>query len=461
MAKGAYIGVGGVARKVKKGYIGAPNTTVVASGSQNVKVFVGDEICWKFSDYTASGGLIIPTNPTQVVTSDAVAGDYITLANPSAGVTSIYKVISMTNQMDDGWDMKVQTYVARLASNGTAHKIKKAYIGIGGVARPCWSGGELAYYGTITGLSVARKSLAATTVGNYALFGGGNSGSSAVKTVDAYNASLTRTIPEALYSEKCSLSATTVGNYALFGSGSYVYSYGSAVDAYDTSLTRTSPISMSKGGYNYAATTVGNYALFGGGYSSSESSKVDAYDTSLTRTLPTTLSSPAEELAATTVGNYALFGGGHDGNSVIGIVNAYDTSLTRTSATSMSISRAALAATTVGEYALFGGGRAFNVTTVVDAYNSALTRSTATELSVARQELTATSVEGFALFGGGYPQYATIDAYDLSLTRSIPTSLSQGRAGLAATSISNYALFGGGYANGLGSFANVDAYVVA
>ena len=55
-----------------------------------------------------------------------------------------------------------------------ARKVKKGYIGIGGVARPFFGmEGELEYYGTITPLSQARSELAATTVGNYALFAGG------------------------------------------------------------------------------------------------------------------------------------------------------------------------------------------------------------------------------------------------------------------------------------------------
>ena len=102
--------------------------------------------------------------------------------------------------------------------DGIAHKIKKAYIGIGGVARPCWSGGELAYYGTIATLSKVRSELAATTVGDYALFGGGV-GSTYYNTVDAYDASLTRTSPTALSKARYELAATTVGDYALFGGG--------------------------------------------------------------------------------------------------------------------------------------------------------------------------------------------------------------------------------------------------
>ena len=108
--------------------------------------------------------------------------------------------------------------------DGVARKIKRAYVGIGGVARPCWSGGELAYYGTITDLRVARNYLAATTVGNYALFAGGSLGDDRCDTVDAYDLSLTCTTPTALTTARTGLAATTVGNYALFGGG---YTVGS------------------------------------------------------------------------------------------------------------------------------------------------------------------------------------------------------------------------------------------
>ena len=75
----------------------------------------------------------------------------------------------------------------------TARKVKKAYIGVGGVARPCWTGGELAYYGTATALSAARHQLAGASVGNYAVFAGGaTSASASVSTVNAYDTSLTR-----------------------------------------------------------------------------------------------------------------------------------------------------------------------------------------------------------------------------------------------------------------------------
>ena len=135
---------------------------------------------------------------------------------------------------------------------------------------------QLFYYGLAPELSVKRERPVATSVGNYALFGGGY-GSGYLPTVDAYDTSLTRTTPTPLSVARYSLVATSVGNYALFGGG-YGSGYSSTVDAYDTSLTRTTPTAFSVARYIPAATTVGNYALFGGGYNGTDRlSTVDAY----------------------------------------------------------------------------------------------------------------------------------------------------------------------------------------
>ena len=77
------------------------------------------------------------------------------------------------------------------------------------------------------------------------------------------------------------ISATSVGEYALFGGGYNGSNYFSTVDAYDTSLTRTNKTSLSAARYYLAATSVGNYALFGGGHTGSNySSVVDVFQIS-------------------------------------------------------------------------------------------------------------------------------------------------------------------------------------
>ena len=258
------------------------------------------------------------------------------------------------------------------------------------------------------------------------MFGGGNKGGSIFTHVDAYDTSLTRTIPTELSKARRGLAATTVGNYALFGGG-YSSNIGNTVDAYDTSLTRTISTALSqKRGY-LAATTVGDYALFGGGRKPAPDNyldpadAVDAYDTSLTRTIPTALSQARSSLKATTVGSYALFGGGRNSFSdCLDAVDAYDTSLTRTIPTALSQARSDLEATTVGDCALFGGGYSSDYySNVIDVYDTGLTRTIATELSKARSNLAATTVGDYALFGGGvtissggaFTQYNDVDVY--------------------------------------------------
>ena len=147
-------------------------------------------------------------------------------------------------------------------------KYKKVYIGDkSGKARLLYAPNG-AYRVSATGLSVAREDLAATTIGGYALFGGGLDNEGKHNTVDIYDASLTRTTAtNPLSAPRYSLAATTVGNYALFGGGfSNSNSYTDIVDAYDSSLTRSNPTALSASRESLAATTIGSCALFGGGY---------------------------------------------------------------------------------------------------------------------------------------------------------------------------------------------------
>lgn len=367
---------------------------------------------------------------------------------------------------------------------GKARKATKGYIGVNGIARLFWAliRGPVLVTPAPTPLSSKRLSLAATSVGNYALFGGGVGidRNPLYATVDAYNLSLTRTIAAPLSEARGDLAGCSVGNYALFGGG-YASSYSAVVDAYNRSLTRSTPTPLSVARYGLTATTVGNYALFAGGDSNSDfSAVVDAYNASLTRSTPTPLSVARWGLlAATSVGNYALVAGGaqedtSEGTGQSSVVDAYNTSLTRTTPVPLSVARDALAGTTVGDYALFGGGGdsyASNhdkkATALVDAYDASLTHTNPTPLSQARLFLAATSVNGYGIFAGGtssdyYNVLDTVDAYDTSLTRTTPTKLINPSHMLAATTVGSYALFAGG-ADGINSWNaldTVDAYTV-
>lgn len=344
-------------------------------------------------------------------------------------------------------------------TKSVARKIKKGYVGVGGVAKLCYALQQtlVPYNGTVTGLSLSAQQLAATTVGNYGIFAGGYGGSYR-NSVDIYDETLTHTQPSNLLTRaKTQLAATTVGNYALFGGGktaNTTYSYN--VEGYNTSLTHYSPESFYTARALLAATTVGNYALFGGGYSGDgNASAVDSYNGSLTRNAANPLVYARNSLAATTVGNHALFGGGiYTASTPVqrNTVDVYNSDLTSTNAASLSAARSCLAATTVGNYALFGGGiTASGKSDVVNAYSSSLTKTTVTPLTMVRGYLAATTLGDYAIFAGGYDDSDVsnrVDIYDSSLTRLNYNYLTVARSNLAATTVGNYALFGGGNVSG-------------
>ncbi len=356
---------------------------------------------------------------------------------------------------------------AYIGIESIARRIKKAYIGIGGIARPCWNDGELVYYGTITPLKSARYGLAATSVGNYALFGGGYDDSYYSNRVDAYNTSLTSSTLW-LQIQAYELSAASIGDYAIFGGGLISGGATTYVTAFNSALTATYPTSLSASVYRTEATSVGNYALFANSYTSS-----DAYSESLTKVTTSTFSSPRSYVSSTTIGDYALFGGGSNSQ----VVDAYNSSLTRTTPANLSTSRRSPAAVTVGDYALFCGGYSQDqyYTKTIDVYDKALTRTTPETLTLYQgvEQPSATSIGNYALVGGGsdgnQPKSA-MNIFDTSLTRTLDNNLSAARWGAAATTVGDYALFAGGrtftydYDNGgythLYNYAVVDVYTV-
>lgn len=305
-------------------------------------------------------------------------------------------------------------------------------------------GDALTYEGRAPSLSVYRTYLAATSIGNYALFGGGTwkqgTGSSVSSVVDAYDVDLTRTTPDILTVGRSDLAATSIENYALFGGGNRGTGNTNipAVNAYDVNLTHIRATNLTYQVSRSVGTSIGEYAIFVGG------SDVNAYDASLVQTVPTRLGhNGGSSAGATSIGGYALFGGGYwysSGNYYTDMVVAYDTNLTRTTPAVLSSARGNTA-TSNGKYAIFGSS------SVYDVYDENLIHKTTINTGVAGTA-TATSVGQYMIFAGGGDSsgstIATVNVFDGNLTYSTGTDLYMARGGLAATSIRNYALFGGG-----------------
>ena len=340
---------------------------------------------------------------------------------------------------------------AYIGIGGKARKVKKMYIGdSSGKARLCYSA-ELDRYGMAPALAVARYGVRTATVGNYALFAGGlKPDLISVKTVDAYNTSLTKSTPAEMERGRRYHAAAAIGGYALFTGGQEEtggYSvFLHTTEVYNASLTRSRAPDMSDSGrLNMGAAVVGNYALFAGGTANGlgdASVKVDVYDTSLTHTMATNLNGSTREcVRGASVGNYALFAGGkryiqkHDVLFEEYNVDAYDASLTRTAATELSAVKNRDAAATVGNHAVFVGNPGS-----ADIYDASLTRTSAAILSTKRSGLAATTVGNYAIFSGG----GVADFCDASLTRSTISTTMTGYD-MGAATIGDCALFAGGH----------------
>lgn len=398
-----------------------------------------DRMPTKAAKYFFSG----KTYSCRIYDNGTLVRDYVPVINPN-GTPGMFDKITKQFHANKGTGN-----FAAGAETGATHVSS-------GVARPCWAGGELVYYGTITPLSYARYSLAAASNGSYAMFGGGRPDSAAVGSgyVDAYDSTLTRKSPSTSFGGATqSHAAANVGTYVLFGGGRRSNSYPSTVYAYDRALTYSSPTDLNAGAAFLAATNVGNYAIFGGGQNTSGSGwtvSTTAYNSSLTKSTPTSLSAGRSELTATSSHGFALFAGGVNNGSLSSVVDAYNESLTRSTITALSVARYSLASASNGKYALFGGGwrKLSNgngsAADTVDAYDASLTRISVAPLSVANDFLSATNVTEFALFGGGGEgDSKSVDAYNSNLTKTtfqISAGFTQG----AAANIGNFALFGGG-----------------
>ena len=368
-----------------------------------------------------------------------------------------------------------------LGVDGKARKVKKGYIGVGGVARPFFSG-EPAYYGKITSLSKARSHLAATSIGDYALFGGGNDsapystggGASGAyyATVDAYTSNLTKSTAANLSYASSSLAATRAGSYALFGGG-YRYSNGAwcvtGINVYDASLTKLNDLSLSHtvpnssgppstyftGCQDIAATTVAGSAIFAGGmyFASGATTTTTTPMTYINSSLVKTKGSDCtgQNLSAVTVGgkNALFFGGGR--KSKHATVVAYNLVSSSIEILSSNVYMSDVGAVAVGGYAVLAGG--YGGTTLsssskylsaVYAVSSDLVVSQIADLPEARSGMTGVTLGEFGFLVGGAKRPSDVIMYDANLMATSPFSLSEGRANIAATSIGDYALLGGG-----------------
>ena len=354
-----------------------------------------------------------------------------------------------------------------------ARKIKKAYIGVNGVARPFWAGGELVYYGIVSGVQFNNQDgkyfedVAACSNGTHAIFGGGfkyhANSYGVLDQLEAFNSSFTKTSAK-LSEARGQLSTGRLGDYAVFAGGRVVPTLNAAskvVDTYNQSLTRTSPTALDKCSCKMAVANVGNHIIFAGGeyhddyYPVTQASNFAyGYNKSLTKTSVPNLSSKRAEVSGASVGGqYAVFLGGITSTSstatAVNVVDVYNQSLTKvTTASSLQVKRALSGS--VGSYAVFTGGTFGTYYDSITgtysprayAYDSSLTYSTVNSgLSGYNDTHASATLDRFLYLSNGN----TAKSYDESLTCKALYTNKENRYCPKAAAAGNFIIEAGGW----------------
>lgn len=347
-----------------------------------------------------------------------------------------------------------------------AKEIKKGYIGIGGVARPFWSWGEPAYYGTISPLNAASSEVKATTIGNYAIFGGGdNNGGldiTGLAETTAYDSDLLKISSPDLLAGAGQVAADSNNAYAIFAGGwreRHESNKGghNIVTAYDGNLVRYTPPTLAYKSRFMAHSRIKNYAIFAGGFG--DVPYMNAYDENLVRSNPS--SGRISTFSAFRNNDYFFLVPRGSSMSDAHTTYAFDEDFVRSTGP---VSDGDLPS---GEICFFISGDSVMVQTdtTMDVFDSSFVRTNAPTLidHENRDEGSAASVQGVAFFaGGGYrPSKNLVDVYDSSFIRNSVNPLSAARRELNGASVGNYALFGGGTNNNSDPLSIVDCYTLA
>lgn len=368
--------------------------------------------------------------------------------------------------------------------DGKARSVKKVYVGVNGKARLCWrQPGIYKYTGNIDPLSDRVYDVCGGSVGNYAIFAGGNntgldgthSTNAGSTMADAYTSTLTKTSIASLGNPRRSLQSATIGNYILFSDG--VVSERPNIhtlDVYDSQLSkiRSSASKELSNAPQSAASTAGNYAIFAGGRPSIKggSKFVNAFDKSLTGVNCANFPHTVYGLAASHVNNCAAFAGGIGGRFSVAMnttsnVIMYNSDLTQIKCTGLTNPTSNLCGACTETHMFFAGG--FNKESpqgpyeTVDAYDTSFTKISADPLSIGSMNMAGATLAGrYVVFAGGNNRdvpmnyagssdtvcgaFSYVTMYDSDIVKQSLDKLTIGRGWLGAASVGDYVIFAGG-----------------
>lgn len=371
MAKKAYIGVDGVARKIKKGYIGIDG---IARKIKKAYIGVGGVArpCW--SSGLEYYGRVTPLSVGVINPAATNLPDYALFAGGEKSADGMgTNNPNRYSALIDAFDKNLTRYNA---SPMTTSRTNVGGASVNGVAM--FAGGsrgssdklndvfkvdnDLNTTKSSTNLSTNQDAIVATNIGDCVVFSHGvTAGGGWARTTYFYNTDLTQ-VNKIGTNNVGRGAAATLGNKALFagGSGGATVSPTALVQVFDDDYTDiSSGIYLSVERAYLAGTTINRFAIFGGGTSSGErKNRVDAFNEDLTLISGVdNLSEARGPLSAVTNKDCALFIGGEIKGGESSTVDAYNADLVHTIPQGLAETRSLHDATTVGDYVLVGGGK--------------------------------------------------------------------------------------------------------
>ena len=345
--KKMFVGVEGVARKVKKGYVGVNGLArLFFSGGLSYEGTAPD------LSYPRFDGAAAATNQFALIGGGIVT---TSLNNETNKVEAYNEDFTKSNAPD----------LYRSSRNLAACSIGGRALfsgGYGGSATFPYAMG-FCYDDTLSttdfSLSTGRTSLVAASLFDYVLFAGGmGEYSIGTNTVDAFDASLTRSNPQSMDSYKSVFDGASTGGRAVIGPDQY----GGGVDAYDNNLTKETAPNFPGFRQLYAAAPLNNMVCFAGGNDDARgSTQLIVYDDDLAVNPNGQLLYPAMRLTGSGKENIALFAGG----SIEGLNNehlvskatmVFDGDLICTLGPEISEERMTMMKTVFGSNLIFAGG---------------------------------------------------------------------------------------------------------
>lgn len=355
--KNMYIGVGGVARKVKKAWIGVGGVARLFFSSGNVEKSTKtmSNLYYSKGASAISNGTYIFFDQTSYDDDEDRTAVGLTVYNKSL----TKKTVTAPYHNDDRHSYSMGQNSTYVVMNGGRRSATMTYFD----SMDCY---DLSLTKTrITDLTTSyykQSGHVSGTISDNILFAGGGSG---VSSVFGFSPTLTKLsgIPSLSSTRTYGTESCNIGNYLLFAGG-LDGNLRTDVNAYDASFTKINATAFPSGMQAIATGRCGNdsYAIFHYGTSSTSSANclIYAYNTSLT--LTTTATKPSYtpyHAAMAKTPEYGVLCGGYGSSSDNGRnrVEAWDTSLTKSSLTALTTARKNAGAAVIGDYLLVGGGQ--------------------------------------------------------------------------------------------------------